>query len=381
VKPGWTEVALGEVCDIQIGKTPPRRRADYWNGDLPWLSISDMSQGRQLTTTSECITSQAAKELNCRLVSPGTVLLSFKLSIGKVGIASVPMYTNEAIAHLPISVDHLDPTYLFWVLRTVPLTDGADRAAMGSTLNKSKLANIRFPLPPLEEQKRIAAILDKADELQAKRRAAVAHLDLLTQAVFAETFGDPFLGPHQRQLGDFLRNTSSLDPSKTPEEEFSLLSIPAFDLGSAEQTVGSSIGSPKQIIEVGDVLLSKIVPHIRRVWVVESAIPGRRMVGSSEWIVFNSPEVDQRWLRAALSSPSFAPRFMSTVAGVGGSLLRARPKEVARIGISVPELTDQIRFSGLVRGIESERDVFNKSLSELADCLGALQHRAFVGDL
>ena len=117
-------------------------------------------------------------------------MLSFKLSIGKVGIAEVPMYTNEAIAALPIRAGvPLDASFLSWSLRSTDLAQGGDRAAMGVTLNKSKLLAIPIPLPPLAEQRRIAAILDAADALRAKRRATIAALDTLTQSIFLELLG------------------------------------------------------------------------------------------------------------------------------------------------------------------------------------------------
>lgn len=125
-----------------------------------------------------------------KLVKSGTLLLSYKLSIGKVGIAQVPLYTNEAIAALSNLGANVDPGFMYWALQHVDLLRGADRAAMGVTLNKAKLKEIRFPLPPLAEQRRIAAILDKADALRAKRREAIAKLDQLLQSVFLDMFGD-----------------------------------------------------------------------------------------------------------------------------------------------------------------------------------------------
>jgi type I restriction enzyme S subunit len=128
---------------------------------------------------------------SARLAAPGTVMLSFKLSVGKVGIARVPMYTNEAIAALPIrQPGRLDPEYLAFVLASLDLMQNTDRAAMGATLNKAKLRAISIPLPPLDEQRRIAAILDEADALRTNRREAIDHFDGLARAIFNDMFGD-----------------------------------------------------------------------------------------------------------------------------------------------------------------------------------------------
>jgi len=192
----WESLPLGKLCEVNIGRTPARDRQDYWGHGNLWLSIADMNQGRILETTKERITDVAVCECNCRLVEVGTVLLSFKLSIGKVGIASVPLFHNEAIASLPIrDTSRLLPDYLYWALQAIDLTHGLDRAAKGLTLNKAKLLEIKLPIPPLEEQKRIAEILDRSQFLISKRQEAIALLDTLTQAIFIEMFGDPVTNP------------------------------------------------------------------------------------------------------------------------------------------------------------------------------------------
>ena len=117
-------------------------------------------------------------------------------------------------------------------------------------------------------------------------------------------------------LGELMAaKKTSLDPRKTPESEFELFSISAFDAGTPEVVKGSEIGSTKQVVEDGDVLLSKIVPHIRRAWVVDKA-SDRPTIGSSEWIIFRSESFDPSYLRHVLISDRFHQAFMQTVAGV-----------------------------------------------------------------
>ena len=151
------------------------------------------------------------------------------------------------------------------------------------------------------------------------------------------------------ELGELMpkERRSSVNPADYPGEAFELLSIPAYDRGAAEIALGSEIGSTKQAVQPGDVLLSKIVPHIRRAWVVEQS-SGSRQIASSEWIVFRSKEVDARYLRHFLISDRFHRQFMQTVSGVGGSLLRARPKYVAKIRIPIPPLEEQRRIAAIL---------------------------------
>lgn len=151
-----------------------------------------------------------------------------------------------------------------------------------------------------------------------------------------------------------VKRARSVDPSKFPDEEFDLYSIPAYDRGAPEVLTGAGIGSSKQIVAPGDVLLSRIVPHIRRAWIV-GPNRGRRIIASGEWIVFRSDAIDPRWLRHYLLADVFHMQFMQTVAGVGGSLLRARPAQVSTISLAVPPLDEQRRIAAILDRADSLR--------------------------
>lgn len=160
------------------------------------------------------------------------------------------------------------------------------------------------------------------------------------------------------KLGDLYRKTRSTDPRKNPDHEYKLFSIPAYDSAKPERVQGRDVGSTKTILESGDVLLSKIVPHIQRVWVIAEA---QNAIGSSEWIVLNDNRFDPDYLRHYLFSKEFHKRFLLTVAGVGGSLSRARPSAAARIEIPLPPLEEQRRIAEMLdatsRMIETTKTV------------------------
>lgn len=143
------------------------------------------------------------------------------------------------------------------------------------------------------------------------------------------------------------KKRSSLDPSKNSNEIFTLYSIPAYDMGEPQVLRGSEIGSSKQLVSNGDVLISKIVPHIRRAWVVDDSY-GNRQIASGEWIVFNSEKILPQFFRQFLLSDVFHRKFMTTVAGVGGSLLRAQPRLVADFNFSLPPLAEQQRIAAVL---------------------------------
>ena len=130
-------------------------------------------------------------------------------------------------------------------------------------------------------------------------------------------------------LGQFMKSgTGSVNPANFSKEEFDLYSIPAYDKYQPERLLGLQIGSTKKIVSENDVLLSRIVPHIQRSWIV-GPNQGRRQIGSGEWIIFDGTYISAHFLRYFLLSYDFHQKFMKTISGVGGSLTRANPNNTS----------------------------------------------------
>ncbi len=163
-----------------------------------------------------------------------------------------------------------------------------------------------------------------------------------------------------------LKRGGSINPAKFPEETFELLSIPACDKEQPEILKGNEIGSSKCCVQPDDVLLSKIVPHIRRCWIVPSPSGDYRQIGSGEWIIFRSDKIYSPYLKHFLTSDVFHKQFMNTTAGVGGSLMRARPAEVERIEIPLPPLPEQKRIAAILDKADAIRRKRQQAI-QLAD--------------
>ena len=166
-------------------------------------------------------------------------------------------------------------------------------------------------------------------------------------------------------IGDIaLRKGGSIDPKKHQDEVFELYSIPAFDAGAPEVVAGSTIGSSKKAVQPNDVMISRIVPHIRRACVVGPA--GRyRQIASGEWIIFRGERIWPKYLRWLLVGDVFHSAFMRTVSGVGGSLLRARPAEVFKIQIPLPPLPEQRRIAQILDKADALRAKRRAALAQL----------------
>lgn len=184
---------LDEIFDLQMGKTPSRNNADYWtDGQYDWVSIADLgSYQKYVEDTKERISALAVQESGIKSVPANTVIMSFKLSLGKTAITQEPVYTNEAImAFIPTEKYAVLPDYFYYLFSAKDWTKGTNRAVMGTTLNKATLSAVSITVPPIDEQRKIAAILDKVSDLIAKRRQQLDKLDEMVKARFVEMFGD-----------------------------------------------------------------------------------------------------------------------------------------------------------------------------------------------
>lgn len=181
---GWTEKKLGEVCSIAIGKTPSRGQKAFWDTELQtnntWLSIADLNSAKNkiVDTSTECISDKALPLMT--IVSKGTLLLSFKLTIGRLAFAGKDLYTNEAIAQLPIKDGvQIDKYYLYYYLSAFDyetLLKG-DIKIKGKSLNKQKLNVLPVYYPSLPEQRRIVGKLDALfADIDAARQTAEKNL-------------------------------------------------------------------------------------------------------------------------------------------------------------------------------------------------------------
>lgn len=190
----WKMVKLSDAFDLQMGRTPSRNEPRYWvRGIYPWVSIADLTScDKYISRTKEKLNEDAVAESGIKPVPAGTVIMSFKLSIGKTAITDCDVYTNEAImAFLDKKTYSIDPNYIYHLFIGMDWGKGSNKAVMGITLNKATLSEIIIPLPPLEEQKKIAATLDAVSELIRLRKRQLEELDLLVKARFVEMFGDP----------------------------------------------------------------------------------------------------------------------------------------------------------------------------------------------
>ena len=188
----WPTIRIADEFSLQMGKTPARDNPAYWRGDKNWAAISDIARsGMYLTKTKETISQTAVDESGIKVVPPDTIVMSFKLSIGRTAITTSRIYTNEAImAFLPHDASAFDLHFLYHLFSNRDWSEGSNKAVKGMTLNKATLNAAKIPKPDISEQRTIANILDKLCDLVEKCDEQLERLDQLVKSRFVEMFGD-----------------------------------------------------------------------------------------------------------------------------------------------------------------------------------------------
>lgn len=191
---GWEWRKLDDIAEVNIGKTPSRSKSKYFLGNKVWLSIRDLKCD-YIYDSNEKITDEAIQDSNIKIVPKGTLLMSFKLTLGKTAFADCDLYTNEAIASLPIKDESvLNKHFLKYSIGVIDLEKEVDNAVKGKTLNKQKIKNLDIPLPPLPEQQRIVSKLDmlfeKIDKSIALHQKNMDEANAFMGSVLNDVFGE-----------------------------------------------------------------------------------------------------------------------------------------------------------------------------------------------
>ena len=234
-------VKLGEVCKVVSGTTPKSSCPEYWNGTLNWVTPAELKDDSDIVyETERKITLRAVQDTGLKPFPIGTVLLSSRAPIGKVAISGTEMYCNQGFKNLVCS-GSIYNRYLYHFLKDkTEYLNALGRGATFKEISKDIVENIEIPLPPLETQRHIAAVLDKVSDLIAKRRQQLDKLDELVKARFVEMFGDINVndkGWRMQPLGELC--TIVRGGSPRPIEKFLGGDVPWIKIGDA--TDGESI--------------------------------------------------------------------------------------------------------------------------------------------
>lgn len=180
---------LRDIFDLQMGKTPSRDNNMYWkDGNLPWVSISDLSKSQiYVENSKELITKFAVKDTLLKCIPKDTVIMSFKLSLGKTAITRKPLYTNEAImAFIDKKVIQIEPKYIYFLFSYIQWGQFTNNAVKGKTLNKKFFSDFKIYIPKYTQQTKVSSILIRINKILEYKRSLIEAYDALIKSRFNE---------------------------------------------------------------------------------------------------------------------------------------------------------------------------------------------------
>lgn len=201
MRDGWDRTTLGEIASLSIGRTPPRKQARYWTKQLhrPFCTIADMTSAH-VDPTNEGVTAAAEEEGKAKRVPAGALLLSFKLTIGRVGFAARDLFPNEAIAWV-CPEGRVSERFLAVWLSYIDIESEAVRAVKGNTLNSQSLRALPVLVPPEADQRRIVDLIGVVDTyIEGAREVATTGLNLRSALVHELLSGEREIPPSYDRL-------------------------------------------------------------------------------------------------------------------------------------------------------------------------------------
>ena len=375
---------LGDIFHLQMGKTPSRNNSDYWtDGQYNWVSIADLgTYQKYVGETKEKISASAVKESGIKSVPANTVIMSFKLSLGKTAITQEPVYTNEAImAFIPTGKYAVLPGYFYYLFSAKDWTKGTNRAVMGTTLNKATLGAVSITVPSLEEQRKIAAVLDNVSDLIAKRRTQLDKLDELIKSRFIEMFGDV---PEEEKVTITEICKIITDGTHQPPK-FTNTGIPFLFVSNiitndicydaekfiSEETYAELI--KRTPIEIGDILLSTVGSYGH-----PAIVKTDRQFCFQRHIAYLKPKSDMvksEYLHGAILSDNVQRQIDERVKGIAQKTLNL--SEIRKIRLPLPPMKLQEKFTTFVKQTDKSKLAIQKNLEKLEILKKSLMQKYF----
>lgn len=376
-------VKLKDAFNLQMGKTPARADLSLWGGNNKWISIADIGSAKKyISSTKECITDEGVSRSGIKVVPKGTVIMSFKLSIGKTAIVSEDMYTNEAImAFIDNGTFCIDPNYLYHLCCGTDWTQGGNKAVMGLTLNKATLSEMEIELPTIEEQREIASILDQLDAIIGKRYDELDMIEQLVKSRFIELFGDT---PDEEKvaMADICKiiTDGTHQPPKFVSEGIPFLFVSNIVTNEihydaqkfiSEETYAELI--KRTPIAIGDILLSTVGSYGHPAVVkTEKPFCFQRHIA---YLKPNADMVDSEYLRGAILSADVQRQIDEGVKGIAQKTLNL--SEIRKIKLPLPPIEAQKQFAAFVEQTDKSKLAVQKALEELEILKKSLMQQYF----
>lgn len=388
--------ALGDLT-IKATTWDPRRHPDL---EINYIDLGAVDNETKEIAHPAFVKGSDAPSRARQLVSSGDVLVS-TVRPNLNAVAVVPESLDGAIASTGFAVlrpdRELDKRYLFHWVRSprfissmVSKATGASYPAVSERIVKESL----IPIPPLEEQRRTAGILDQADAIRAKRRQVLAHLDTLTQSIFYDMFGDVGDDRWNRiPLGDLVAridNGTSPNCETRPAKphEWGVLKLGAVTYGQFQPEenkafLGNVASMVANEVQAGDVLMTRKNTRelVGAVALVDEVRPHLLLPDLIFRLHLDLDRIDPRYFQALMMNPRKRSAVRDLASGSAASMPNISKARLSKLLIELPPLDLQRRFAARAKQINAQRALVQRALDVDNELFASLQDRAFRGEL
>jgi type I restriction enzyme S subunit len=389
-------IPLGELFKISSGGTPSRKEPSYYEGgNIAWIKTGDL-HNKRIFEASEYITQEGLDNSSAKLFPAGTILVAmYGATIGACSILEIEAATNQACAAFPPN-DQVDTLYLYYFLKSKKsdfVRDGVGGAQ--PNISGTYLKMVEIPFPPLETQKHIAAVLEKADQLRKDCQKMEQELNSLAQSVFIEMFGDPVTNPKGWKIKPLveLLNKPLQNGAYYPKEDYSEdgvemvhMSDVFYDFverGNMKRVKVSKKDIEKYKLTSNDILIS------RRSLMLEGAAKPSLVQESGEDLIFESSiirltpdtkQVNIMYLFYYLSHPKAKQHYVYQYI-TGATIKGINQANLEKVEILVPDMEVQNSFLERESIIRNQKNDLKKLIVEIDTNFNALMQKAFNGEL
>lgn len=381
-----THMKLGDVATFVSGGTPSRSVAEYYGGDIPWITGADINDSGDVSSRFG-ITTEAVQKSATNIVEAGALVLVTRTSVGKVALldraTAISQDLTGVVPHAGISSDYIRH-FLKFSARSLAVQA---RGATIKGITRNVVASMMVPVSSLGEQRRIAGILDQADAIRTKRRASLDLLDELVQSVFVDFSVPSTL--KQVRFGDLVQNfRNGLSPSSSGGFGAQVLTLGAithgrFDPTSRRAAVFDRLPEEGVRVRKHDFLVCRGNGNINLVG--QGVFPR----SDEEQVVFpdtmiacrlNADKICPPYL-AALWGQRVVRQQIEAGARTTNGTFKVNQKILGDVSLSVPPLDVQQEFASRVEQINAQRALVERALKKDEELFASLQSRAFKGEL
>lgn len=387
----WSTVRLGEVCDLLSGYA---WRSESFNQDcrgIPIIRIQNVGHAEQdFVYWNEAFDTRF-------LIRAGDLLLTMSGSFRAAKWAGPDALLNQRIVKLTPSTA-LESHWLLRVLsQMLGKIEGMGRHALVNNVSIADLRELVIPLPPLAEQRRIAAILDAADALRQKRRQALHLLDQLSQSMFIETFGDLTLndrGWRRAEVQDFVAGFESGKSLVAEDEDddssrYRVLKVSAvtslFYRPTESKPLPPDYDPPEHhIVRAGDLLFSRAnTSQLIGATALVDQTPANHVLPDKIWrfVWHDTPRADPYFVWYLFRQRRFRDAISRRATGTSGSMKNISQDKVLSIPVALPPLDLQREFGRQLKSILNNRALSESALYKQDVLFSSLQYRAFREEL